>query len=83
MFSVEGCAVNRGAAGSPLFILNHFITATAGHPTLAAEVNFEPDLGDRALLCGGVHGQIPNFVTVDYYDVGDLLAATARVNATF
>ncbi|MBW2316773.1 MAG: hypothetical protein JRH10_21635 [Deltaproteobacteria bacterium] len=83
MFSVEGCAVNRGTSASPLFILNHFITATAGHPTLAAAVNFEPDLGDRALLCGGLYSRVPNFITVDYYEVGDLLAATARVNAAF
>jgi len=83
IFSPAGCAPNRGTPGADLFILNHFITATAGSPILAAEVNFEPDLGDRALLCGGIHGQIPNFVTVDYYDVGDLLTAVDRVNATF
>ncbi len=82
LLSEAGCADNRGTPGADLFILNHFITATAGTPVAAALVNPEPELGDRAMLCGDFHGQIPNFITVDYWEIGDLLAATARVNAS-
>jgi hypothetical protein len=83
ILSLEGCADNRGTPGADLFILNHFITATAGTPVAAAEINYEPEIGDRADLCGGFHGQIPNFVTVDYYEIGDLLVAVDGLNAGF
>jgi hypothetical protein len=83
LLSIDGCADNRGTPGADLFILNHFITATAGTPIAAAEVNGDPELRDRATLCGQYHGQIPNFVTVDYYEIGDLLGAVDYLNATF
>ena len=39
LLGIGGCADNRGTPGADLFILNHFITATAGVPAAAALVN--------------------------------------------
>jgi len=77
------CVDNRGSPGSDLFILNHFLTQTLGQPALADLVNHEPYFGDRARQCWQFQGQLPNFVTVDFYEIGDLLAVTRDLNRAF
>lgn len=74
------CAMNRGAAGNPLFILNHFLTRTFPVPEEAATVNANPFLIDRARACQDASGALPNFVTVDFYTTGDVLAAVDQLN---
>ncbi|MDP3276767.1 MAG: hypothetical protein Q8Q09_16325 [Deltaproteobacteria bacterium] len=70
------CTMNRGRAGNALLIFNHFLTNPLGSPELSAMVNHNPFLLDRARRCEQTFGQPLNFVTVDYYDVGDLFATT-------
>lgn len=77
------CADNRGAPGSDLFILNHFLTQLVGQPALAELVNHEPGFGDRARECWRFQGQIPNFVTVDFYEIGDLFSVTRDLNRAY
>ncbi len=74
------CDRNRGAAGNALFIFNHFLTRTLAVPEEAAATNANPLLIDRALACSAASGRLPNFVTVDFYDQGDLLAAVLTLN---
>jgi hypothetical protein len=74
------CARNRGAAGNPLFILNHFLTQFVGSPALAEQVNHDPFFIARALQCQAERGRLPNFVTVDFYDIGDVFAVVDRLN---
>ncbi len=75
------CRPNRGRAGNPLFILNHFLTAPLASPELARTVNFNPLLADHAARCARERGVVPNFLTVDFYDLGDVLAVTRARNA--
>lgn len=77
------CADNRGDPGSDLFILNHFLTQTVGQPALAELVNHEPSFGDRARECWQFQGQLPNFVTVDFYEIGDLFSVTRDLNRAY
>lgn len=74
------CEMNRGSAANPLFIFNHFLTRTLAVPEEAATVNANPFLLDRARACMAASGRLPNFVTVDFYDVGDLFAAVQELN---
>ncbi len=74
------CDPNRGAAGNPLFIFNHFLTRTFPVPEEAATVNANPFLIDRARGCAELAGALPNFVTVDFYTTGDVLAAVDQLN---
>lgn len=74
------CAPNRGPADAPLFQLNHWL---AGFGTLvsdAALVNAADVLGPRAELCRAERGQIPNFVAVNYYNLGDLFDVVDQLN---
>nr|MBK7070354.1 hypothetical protein [Deltaproteobacteria bacterium] len=75
------CRENRGRSGNSLFILNHFLTAPTALPRLADMVNHDPFLVDRARRCRQSRGRLPNFVTVDFYETGDLFAACEALDA--
>jgi len=74
------CRTNRGDSANSLFILNHFLTAPAALPRLAQMGNHTPFLIDRARRCWRERGRLPNFVTVDFYETGDVLAASETLN---
>lgn len=75
-----GCTVGRGTRGNPLWIFNHFLTNPVAAPELAEMVNHDPFLLDRARRCQSQFMQLPNFVTVDFYEVGDLFPAVRALN---
>lgn len=74
------CNPNRGDPSHSLFILNHFLTQVFGSPELASQVNFNPFFIDRALQCEAERGTLPNFVTVDFHDIGDTYAVVDALN---
>ena len=74
------CDVNRGSWDNPLFILNHFVENPLPEPSQAATVNFNPFFLDRAQECFAEREHIPNFVTVDFYDVGDVFDVVDALN---
>ena len=74
------CAPNRGSTSNRLFILNHFLTDPFALPSLAAMVNPNPFFVDRALQCQAESGDLPNFVTVDFEDIGDLYSVVRTLN---
>lgn len=74
------CTKNRGNAASSLFILNHFLTRGVGDPRLARLINFNPLFVDRAHQCMTEDERLPNFVTVDFYDIGDVFAVVDDLN---
>ncbi len=77
------CANNRGTPNNDLFILNHFLTGPLGASTdLAAQANVDPLFVNRALECQSYYGRIPNYPTVDYYEIGNLFDVTATLNGT-
>lgn len=74
------CRVGRGEPDHAVFILNHFLTAPVAMRSLAEMINHEPFFGERVRACQAEAGQLPNFVTVDFYDVGDLFAVVDDLN---
>lgn len=74
------CAPNRGPAQSlHLFLLNHWIDAD-NKRAAAAAVNKYDVLDARAKQCEAQRGHIPNFVAVDFAEVGDLLRVVDDLN---
>jgi hypothetical protein len=73
------CAMNRGGAGNPLFILNHFLTNTFAVPAMAEAVNGAL-LGERAQQCRRDSGRLPNFIAVDFYSIGTLFDVARTLN---
>lgn len=74
------CDRNRGAAGNDLFIVNHFISTDGGQPQLAQQVNPNPFLLDKLLECWEEQAHVPNFVTVDHYQIGSLFPVVDTLN---
>lgn len=75
------CACNRGKVSQPLFNLNQFLTNPLPFPGSAEIANREEALFQRARACWEQTGRIPNFITVDHYEIGGLFPAVARLNA--
>ncbi len=74
------CSGGRGPATAGLLIFNHFLTNVTGSPALAGMVNYDPYLSERIATCEAELAQEVNFVTVDFYDIGDLFPAVAAQN---
>jgi hypothetical protein len=77
------CDFNRGDPLNDLFIFNHFVTdATLGYGLYneSNDVNANPFFINRALDCQNQTNKFPNFVTVDYYELGDGLAVVDQLN---
>ena len=77
------CNFNRGDATNDLFILNHFVTdATLGYGLYneSNDVNANPFFMNRVLDCQTQTNKFPNFITVDYYDLGDGLDVVDELN---
>ncbi len=72
----------RGKAHNPLFIFNHFLTGkNGGSCKFADQINYNPFLINRVTnwICRA--GQIPNFITVDFYNRGDLFNVVQQLNS--
>lgn len=77
----RSCAPNRGPAGAPLFLLNHWVTTDPlPLPSQAATVNASAPLLARARLCGSLRNRIPNLVAVNFYRRGDLFGVVDELN---
>lgn len=75
------CAEDRGDRSASLWIFNHFLTAPLASPALAEMINHDPFFEDRVASCRAeAGGDLPNFVTVDFYDIGDVAAVVDRLN---
>lgn len=74
------CKKHRGEADNTLFIFNHFLTDPVAKEDLAREVNFNPYFLGRVQKCQTEHQRLPNFVTVDFYSVGDLFSVVHTLN---
>jgi hypothetical protein len=72
--------VRRGKPSNELFILNHFLTNPLPSPRYAEQVNKNPFLIDRVRRFMAETGRKPNFITVDFYDIGDVLEVVRTVN---
>lgn len=74
------CRLNRGAAGDPLFLINHWLGRPLANIAYAREVNVESVLGKRVTDCTTEVGRPPTFVGVDFYEVGDLFSVVRKAN---
>ncbi len=75
------CDADRGTMGNDLYVVDTYLEDQAlATKEEAALVNDNPFLVDRLLHCQSAAGRLPNFVMVNYYEVGDLLADVDVLN---
>ena len=71
---------NRGQASNPLMILNHFLTNPVAAPRLARLANATDTLGPRIRGCQENTGRFPNFIVVDFHEIGNTPATVEQFN---
>jgi hypothetical protein len=74
------CAANRGDADATLFLMNHWVQRVAPDRAAAAGVNRHDVIVERARQCERERGLRPNYVAVDFYNIGDLTDAVDTLN---
>jgi len=75
------CEPNRGSAGSPVFLLNHWITTDPlPLPSQASDVNAYDALLKRARDCQRIRKHLPNLVAVNFYLRGDVFRVVDTLN---
>ena len=71
---------NRGKQSNPLFILNHFLTRPTAGVGLAAQANSPAILKPRLDGCEKATMRFPNYVAVDFYELGDTASLLREFN---
>ncbi len=74
------CTLGRGVPNSPIFLVNHWLSNPTSDVEYAKQVNVEAVLGKRVSDCTTAAGRAPTFVSVDFYDVGDLFTVVKKTN---
>jgi hypothetical protein len=75
---------NRGDSSNQLFLLNHFITRHkfgVGRKDSAIVANARGNILDHALEAWSRTGHFPNFVAVDFVEIGEAKGAVDALNA--
>ena len=78
------CDYGRGNASNSLFVFNHFVTSGIGTASIseAQTVNSNPYFIDHVTQCQQKQSKFPNFITVDFYDLGDAMAVVNQLNTS-
>jgi len=63
-----------------LFLVNHWLSGFTNLVSAAQQVNTAEVLGARVEQCERERGRFPNFVGVNYYDIGDAAAVVDDLN---
>ena len=80
------CAFYRGRPENSLYFINQFIYAAFGNkvlfpdPKLAQKANEPAFVSGRAQQCWTETQRIPNFIYVDWFEKGDVMAAVRALN---
>ncbi len=75
------CDADRGTKGNSIYVVDTYLeNLLVETPDNAALTNDDPFLVDRLLHCKQVEGVLPNFVMVNFYEVGDVFHVVDVLN---
>jgi hypothetical protein len=74
------CGEYRGRPDAPLFLINHWLTRFDKLVTAARQVNDAAVLRERVQACRQQR-RAPTYLSVNYADIGDLIAVVRELNA--
>lgn len=78
------CDFNRGDSTKELFILNHFATKSllgTGNKRASEVANTNPFFINRVLQCYHATQKFPNFITVDFVELGNAMEVVNEMNS--
>jgi len=74
------CEPFRGRPDSPLFLVNHWVSNFPPSPADALPANSEPVLRQRFERCWQERGRMPNIISVNFSETGDLFRVVDALN---
>ncbi|HUP73827.1 MAG TPA: hypothetical protein VM282_12370 [Acidimicrobiales bacterium] len=74
------CDPNRGDPAAGLFLMNHWVQRIAPDRADAALVNQRQFVVGRARECARTRGRTPNFIAVNFSNIGDIVGAVEELN---
>jgi hypothetical protein len=74
------CALNRGSASNPLFLVNYWLNRYQSLVSDARLINAYGEFWPYVSRCRTERHRLPNFVAVNYYEQGDLFRVVDRLN---
>jgi hypothetical protein len=78
--AATGCDDNRGKNEHALFLVNHWVGNPLSSSENAALANPYDVLAPHVKKCQEKRGKLPNFVAVDFYEIGDLFRVVDELN---
>ncbi|MDN3492730.1 phosphatidylinositol-specific phospholipase C domain-containing protein [Winogradskyella bathintestinalis] len=82
-YGTVNCDYNRGNPLNGLFVFNHFVTSGTGtaNTTEAQMANSNPFFINHVMQCQDEKNKFPNFIAVDFYDLGNTMDVVGILNA--
>lgn len=77
------CNLNRGSLDNNLFLLNHWISDPLSSKEHAEVANTYQELHNRVHECLKSQNRTPNFIAVDFYEVGGLFRVVRETNGIY
>lgn len=74
------CSLERGSADNSILLVNHWVDGVGSLVRDARRVNAKKVMLPQMRECEQERGQLPNFVAVNYYNLGDLLPVVDELN---
>jgi hypothetical protein len=74
------CDPQRGGTDKPLFLMNHWIERSVPDRVDATTLNGRDLLLQRVRECSDVRGKQPNFIAVNFVEIGDVVAVVEELN---
>lgn len=75
------CGADRGTKGNAIYVVDNYLeNLVVETPDNAALTNDDPFLVDRVLHCQQTESTLPNFVMVNFYEVGDVFQVVDVLN---
>jgi hypothetical protein len=75
------CQPNRGAAASPMLLVNHWLRSPGPpDPVASQEINSSAVLTKRLEQCIQQRGRLPNVLATDFTSIGDTVAVCDEFN---
>jgi hypothetical protein len=74
------CQPNRGDPDATLFLMNHWVQRIAPDRVDSTIINEQSFIVDRARECAALRRQLPNFIAVNFFNIGALVEAVDELN---
>ena len=75
------CHPQSNNSSKKMMIFNNYLATPFSYELLAKHINFNPLFMNNTRACANLSGQVPNFISVDFHSLGDIINVTDTLNS--